>query len=418
MPRGNRNLIFSFALMLVLLVSACAPISKVGAPDNASSNDPNSAAVTNDPTKTGTNDLPTDNFPRTPDPISIQVTLDKANEAESSSYGFPFYVKGKAADGSPFEIYLDNKLYNLDANGNLTSAFGTTVTMTPVATIEGLPFSGGFLTAIQLGPEGLLMAEPGKLTLSVPGNVENQNMIGFAANSDGSDFHLFPVTGSYSDYYKATQFSFDVMHFSFYGIAKATAEEVQAQTAHPPSSPSNQDEDELAPLLPIIYEDLTPLMSKLQLQLTKSHTRLVKPLVDNLSSTKCEQVTVAAYRFNEWRSKVDKAYQTDYFQSQINSDANALHDRFTACAKELCPICVSAQTNGKPDPLKIGSLISLATFAEDLSFQMGFDDFAWWRQLSSECALRGGIASPSGSTGGDYSGEGNAPTPVPFSCPL
>ena len=113
-------------------------------------------------------ETPVDNFPRTPDPVSVTVSLDTSRTVKQSSYSFQFSLKGKTADGSEFDVYLDNKLYNLDAEGNLTNAFGTEVSITPVSAIEGLPFSQGFLTAVQLGPEGLVMATPGKLTLKRP----------------------------------------------------------------------------------------------------------------------------------------------------------------------------------------------------------------------------------------------------------
>jgi hypothetical protein len=196
--------------------------------------------------------------------------------------------------------------------------------------------------------------------------------------------------------------------------------EIEAQSAHPPTSPINQDEDELAPLViikPDSYE-LTPLMSKIQLQLAKSHSRLVKPLMDKLSTTKCERVSVSAYRFNEWLSKVDHAFQTDYFQSQITSDATALHTRFVECAKELCPICMGTKPTSKTDMAKLNTMITLATFAEQLSFTQGFDDFAYWSQLGNKCAESGGLPGPSGSTGGEVHGDVTLPTPTPVGCPV
>jgi hypothetical protein len=428
MVRSRRTSIVSVGIVVFILMSACASLTKgLGpsnndTPDNNSSTDPNSSETTLIPSNQGTSDDPADNFPLTPDPISVQVTLDSAHMAKGSSSGFPISVKGETADGTPFEIYLDNKLYTVDADGNLIGAFDSEVTITPVSAIEDLPFSKGFLTAVQLGPEGLLMAGPGTLTLSVPGNVEDEDMIGFAADGDGGDFHLFPVTGSYSEYYDATQFNFNVMHFSLYGVASVVQGEIEAQVGHPPASPAAQDENELAPLLPIKapLDDLAPLSkipSKLQRQLEKSHNRLVKPGMDKLATTKCERVTNAAYNFNEWRSKVDHANQTDYFQKQIDSDGKALHERFIECAKELCPVCMGL-SEGKPDKVKSMEMLTLATFAEELSFTLGYDDFAYWRQLGNKCAEKAGVMPAGGSTGGDtFGGEGTVMTPTPLTCP-
>jgi len=426
MSKSSRSVLFTLVIIVFMFISACAPNASSNSGKNTSNDNTvlgsNATETTSDKGKSTPTDTPVDNFPRTPDPISVSVTLDTARVEKQTSYSFPFSVEGKSANGSEFDIYLDNKLYNLDAEGNLANAFGTQVTVTPVSAIDGLPFSQGFLTAIQLGPEGLVMSDPGKLTFVVPGKFETSDLIGFSADGDGGNFHMYPVTAIYMDYDNTTRFYLNIMHFSLYGVALATPAEIEAQLAHPPTSPVSQDEDELAPLViikPDTYE-LTPLIGKIQLQLLKSHTRLVKPLLDNLSGTKCEQVSVAAYRFNEWESKVDHAYQNDYFQAQIDADANTLHARFVECAKTMCPICIGSQSGSKADLGKVNSMITLATFAETLSFNHGFDDFAYWRQIGNKCAESVGLQGAGGSTGGDsMGGEGTTlPTPTPVGCPV
>lgn len=416
-----RKTLFIFAIIAGLLLSACGSSSATrtispgantyGGASTSSDLNTEIASVT---------DVPPDDFPRTPDPLSINVTLDTQLAARASNFSFPFIIKGTNAGGSEFYMSMDNKLYNLDAEGNISNAFGTEISMTPISSIEGLPFSQGFLTAVQLGPEGLLLVEPGKLQLNTPGKYDVSQVIGFAADGDGQNFHLYPVTAIYMDYNDTTTFYINVMHFSIYGVASVLPGEIAAQTAHPPTSPISQDEDELAPLvrIPPDTTDLTPLMSKIQLQLTKSHTRLVKPLLDKLPTTKCERVSVTAYRFNEWLSKVDHAFQNDYFQNLIASDANALHTRFVECAKELCPICMGSQPVNKTDMAKLNTMITLATFAEQLSFTQGFDDFAYWRQLGNKCAQSGGLPGAGGSTGGEMSGDATLPTPTPVGCPV
>ncbi len=417
-----RKSTFIVVIIAALLLSACnsSSISKTDSPGVNTYNQvdsPNSNANAQGASET---ELPPDDFPRTPNPVSITVTLDTQLAVTESNYGFPFILQGNSADGSEFYMSMDNRLYNQDAEGYLTNAFGTEVSMTPVSSIEGLPFSQGFLAAVQLGPEGLLMAEPGKLQLNAPGKYDVSQLIGFAADANGENFHMYPVTAIYMDYNDTTKFFINVMHFSIYGIASVLPGEIEAQSARPPTTPVSQDEDELAPLV-IIKPDsseLTPLMTKIQLQLSKSHSRLVKPLMDKLSTTKCERVSVSAYRFSEWLSKVDHAFQTDYFQGQITSDANALHTRFVECAKELCPICMGTKPTSKTDMAKLNTMITLATFAEQLSFTHGFDDFAYWSQLGNKCAESGGLLGPRGSTGGEVHGDSTLPTPTPVGCPV
>ena len=426
MSKSSRSVIFTLVIIAFMFISACTPNGSSNTGKNTSDDNTvlgsNSTGTTTNQGKSTSTETPVDNFPRTPDPVSVTVTLDTANAIKASSYSFLFSLRGKDAAGSDLSLSLDNKLYNLDAEGNLSNAFGTVVSMTPVSAIEGLPFSQGFLTAVELGPEGLVMAVPGNLTLKAPGKHEDSEIIGFAADGDGGNFHLYPVHAIYMEYDNTTLFYFNIMHFSLYGVALATTAEIEAQMAHPPTSPVSQDEDELTPLTMPKPDtsDLTPLIGKVQLQLLKSHTRLVKPLMDTLSGTKCEQVSVAAYRFFEWESKVDGAYQTDYFQAQIDADANALHARFVECAKTMCPICIGSQSGSKADLGQVNSMITLATFAETLSFYQGFDDFAYWRQIGNKCAESVGLQGAGGSTGGDsMGGEGTTlPTPTPVGCPV
>jgi hypothetical protein len=423
MSKSVRKLFFSFAIIAIMFVSACSPSRSTGGNNDTQENgaftDQIETELPFDPASANSTDAPPDEFPRTPDPISVVVSLDTDSVVTKSSYDFSFSLKGKTAEGFESTLNLDNKLYIMEADGTLSNAFGTKVTMTPVTSIEGLPFSNGFLIAYQFGPEGLVMAQPGNLFFKVPGKFEDSELIGFAANSDGSDFHMFPINTIYMDYDNTTNIYINIMHFSLYGVAQATLAEIQAQQAHPPVSAASQDEDELAPLpnLNPDPEDLSPLIGKTQLQLLKSHTRMVKSLIDNLSTTKCEQVTMAAYRFNEWQAKVDQVQQTDYFQKLIDTDANALHERFVECARELCPVCMGSQSGDKANKAQLDSMINLATFAEVNSFFNNFDDFAYWRELSSKCSKTAGYPSPSGSTGGELSGD-TLPTPTPVGCPL
>jgi len=422
MASSRRTLIISLITILVIVLSACAPQSKgadqviTSAPDNTGIN-PNSD-VTQEPAQTGSSDQVEADFPRTPDPISIQVTLDTPNGVSQSSYEFPFIIQTKNADGVEYYMSIDNKLYTQKPDGSLATAFGTEVTMTPISSIEGLPFSQGFMAAVQLGPDGLVMGVPASVSLTVAGNHE-KDYIGFTADGSGGDFHLYPMSSIYLDSSDTTQFNFEVSRFGIFGVAQVMPGEVEAQQAHSPVSAASQDEDDLAPLIAIKlpYDQMTPIYDQQQAQLEKSHNRLVKPLIDNLASTNCDQVASTAYVYGEWYSKVDLySNNPEYFQTQIDSDANALHARFTACVQEKCPTCINGDPSQKTDPSKMDPFMVMVTFAETFSFYNGFDDFGWWRQLSTNCAETAGIQSPAGSTGGDDSEGGTYSTPIPFTC--
>ncbi len=258
---------------------------------------------TGDLSSTQGNSSAPDNFPRTPDPVTVHATLDPTHAADNAELEQPgmvtnWPVDGETADGIKFYLSPDGALLSQDADGNLESAFGSIVTVTPVSAIEGLPFSQGYLAAVHIGPDGLLMETAGSLSLTIPGDYDVTKLIGFAADGTGGDFHLFPMTAESSD--GTTYVYFSPTHFSLYGVAQATLQEIQSQAAHPPVKPASQDEDDLAPLLPLIdpaNEDMTPLRSKIQLQLGKSYDRFIKRDMDSLSDNPVQQGTECGIYF-------------------------------------------------------------------------------------------------------------------------
>jgi hypothetical protein len=403
MHRIDRRLYLLFGTLAIVLACTCAPLSKLGIP---SINSPLS---------------PADDFPHTPDPIAITVVLDTANAATNANWAQTgvadnFSVDGQTADGIPFSLSMPGALLSQDADGNLSAAFGSPVTVTPILSIDGLPFSQGYLAAFQIAPEGALMVTPGYLSLQLPGLLDVSQVIGFAADGNGQDFHLFPVTVNPDDYNGLTWVSFNIPHFSIYGIALATVQEVEAQAGHPPANPASQDDQDLAPLYPIMGDpDLTPLPNIVQLQLDKSYDRLVRNSLDNLADIPCNKVDVAAYQFEAWMSKVSTANQTDHYQSRINQDAASLLARLTACARVTCESCVNNTTGAKLNQAAVNTLFVQAAFAGDMASILGdSEQWVFWYQVSNKCAEEADLPLIGFMTGGDYAGP--AQTAVPLIC--
>jgi hypothetical protein len=363
-----------------------------------------------------------DDFPRTPDPITVHATLDPAQAADNSEFETPgmifnWPVDGETTDGMKFNLMPEGGLLSQDADGGLQPAFGTVVTVTPVSAIADLPFSQGYLAAVHIGPDGLLMISPGSLSLAFPGDYDGTQWIGFAADGNGEDFHLFPIT--VDSYEGTTTAYFSVSHFSLYGVALATLQEIEAQTAHPPANPVSQDDDELAPLLPLVdpfSEELTPLQSKVQLQLNKSYNRMIKRDMDRLADIPCNRVDVTAYYFNAWLGKVEAAGQTSHFQQQINRDAAALLDRLTECVKVTCDTCLKNAPGNKLDKASVNTLLVLAAFAGDMARILDrMDEVGYWLRLSGHCADEAGLPPIAPSAIGDCEGA-QCQTSEPLVC--
>ena len=103
------------------------------------------------------------------------------------------------------------------------------ITMTPIAAVGGLPFSGGLGGGVQLAPDGLTLSAPAKLVIDPPADAPLPERTAFSYLADGKDFHLHPSS------LEPGTVEFDLLHFSAYGWGKATEQDKAAQTKRVPS---------------------------------------------------------------------------------------------------------------------------------------------------------------------------------------
>lgn len=332
------------------------------------------------------------NFPLTPNPTNVQISLDTAH-AISSVTG---ELGGNLADGGDFNFIESDGLMTQAADGTYEMATGTAMTLTPVSAIGGIPFSQGFLAAFQLGPEGLLMVTPGTFELKLAGTYSN--VVGFASNGDGSDFHLYPIHADTSGGF--TWVDFNVMHFTVYGVAQATVAEVTAQQAHPPSTPDDQDDDLLA----------AP-STKAQTALSQEHDRLLKSLLANLT---CNNVLPATRNFSKWYGNVHTQGEQKHFADKITTDANTLISRLKSCIQVSCPLCMQGK---KPDKKSAQALITQSFYMQIFdTLQGNAGDANYYRELANKCALNAGLKPPTPHVA-DCQGSECGPTPTALSCP-
>jgi hypothetical protein len=406
----NRYRSLSILVVISIFMMACglfaSPGSKAtsqGGSDTSPTDLPEAQASTESPVSDE------DVFPLTPDPINVTATLDTEHAATYKKGSYTQSVKTESADGASFELYLMNAtLLKEDENGDLAIDYGSDITMTPVSSIEGLPFSQGYLAAVHLGPDGAKLVESADLTMEIPGEYDPSTLIGFAADGTGDDLHLYPAT--FSSYDGKTIATFNVMHFSLYGVAQVVQNEVEGQLAHPPVDPASQDEQELAPLVHI--EPVK--VSKLEQGLNKSYNRRVKKLIENLDTTSCNKVSNTALELERWLSKVAIADMSASFQTHINIDQNALLQRLTDCVRVTCDTCINPQPGVKPDKAKVGQMLVLIEFARSLSITLKEGDAKitnWWL-LANKCAKSAGLPQQAEGIAADGSGA-----PVKLSCP-
>jgi hypothetical protein len=344
----------------------------------------------------------------TPNPLTVHPTLDTAHAAHDTfaetGVNRDSGVTAKLTGGGDYEVVIPGALLTRDTDGSFLPAFGTALTVTPVSAIGGIPFSKGYLVALQIIPEGLLSAAPGMITLNLPATYNPTDLVGFAADAAGTNFHLYPILAS--TYSGITHITIAVTHFSIYGVAQATQAEITAQQAHTPTSPGDQDDDLLA----------APDMTKIRDRLTKVHDRTVKPAIDKLDNLAgdCNFVTNTAYEFEHWNAQVDNLLQTNNFKSTVIHDANILAERLKECLKKTCPPCLVGK---KADKKNANTFIVQATFMEYVDKVLDqMDDFNKWSQLVNLCAGNAGLPLPEPPVA-DCGGTNCGPTAVPPTCP-
>jgi hypothetical protein len=199
-------------------------------------------------------------------PLTVQPTLDPGHAATATipaTGGGSLQATG--ADGTRYTLTIPDGALLMD----------TDVTLTPVSTIAGLPFSGGLQAGVEISPHGTLLYSLGTLEIAPATAVTADRQVGFTYRGDGSELHLVPLT--------TTGLLFGVDAFAGYGDAIATAADVSAQELHPPTDPLAQLEQDIAQLFfaerPDAIEPDPPLPASPGLQqfLSMYYTSVVLP---------------------------------------------------------------------------------------------------------------------------------------------
>ncbi len=167
-----------------------------------------------------------------PGPRSVDVTLDRAHSISrrvSASRGGLLTATG--ADGSRFSL-------DIPPGALLTD---TTITLTPIAALERLPFTGGSVAAAQFGPDGLRLFVPARLTIAPARAIPLAEQVGFAFHMSGADLFLTPLAAD------PARIQLLIEHFGGGGIAAASPCEVAAQLReYHPASPESRLQQQIA----------------------------------------------------------------------------------------------------------------------------------------------------------------------------
>jgi hypothetical protein len=131
---------------------------------------------------------------------SVGPVLDAAHAAFADFDSAGGSLSATAADGTQFQLVLPPDALPTK----------TTIRMTPLSAVQGLPLSKGFLGGVQLEPEGLTLFMPATLTIQSPANLHPE-AAAFSYRGHGDEFalDLNQVAGK--------AMTVQILHFSGYG---------------------------------------------------------------------------------------------------------------------------------------------------------------------------------------------------------
>jgi hypothetical protein len=203
------------------------------------------AAETSIASRTSESPSNADSLARTaPQPKPVSLTPNPLNVKVRPSVGISSTMT-IAADGGVVAVTgKDNTRFTLRIPKNALVA-EQQITLTPVESIDGIPFSGPMAGAVQMRPEGLRFISPATLTIESRNAKQTAGMqlAGFAYHGGGDEFHLYPSELG------ENKLTLSIWHFSGVGASGATSSELNAQKQRIPTDPEDAINQRMAEYL-------------------------------------------------------------------------------------------------------------------------------------------------------------------------
>jgi len=166
-----------------------------------------------------------------PRPLTVTPVPDAARAASATIGAGGGVVTATAANGAAVELTIPP--------GAVLSEVA--ITMTPLASVTGLPFPRGLVAAVQLAPEGLRFLEPVRLTITPAAPVPATDQAAFAYRGTGESFHLVRSAAS------GNAITLSLTHFSGAGVAQGSgSERSSVASSNPPADAADQAEQQSA----------------------------------------------------------------------------------------------------------------------------------------------------------------------------
>lgn len=138
------------------------------------------------------------------EPVRVGLTIDESHAASAEIPVEGGTLTATGADGTRFTLTVPP--------GALLEP--TNITMTPIASMEGLPTSGGLAAAVEFQPDGLTFYDVATLTIDLAESVPLEQQIPIGVSGAENNLEL-----AFADV-QSGSFRLQLLHFSSAGVAK------------------------------------------------------------------------------------------------------------------------------------------------------------------------------------------------------
>ncbi len=341
--------LFSAALAFILLLSACAGPSLKQAADQPIR--PTGAA----PTQAAAN--PVSSPPKTGQPVRVKPDLDTADQVYALVPEKGGEISLTLANGLAFTLTIPEGALLSDQE----------VTMTPIRSLEGMPYSGGLVAGVTLEPDGTTLLKPATLKIQVPKGTDPNKLLGFGFHGQGEGFYL---DLSNVDGETAT---LQIVSFSGHGVGGGTAQDASNQAGNPTSSPADDYTQQIADLLAKAKANGgdMPDKDKLVSLLKDMFDKAIYPMLQAASKDDT-QIDSAGSAFLKWWLDVELLGVESDLQSRIDKGnaafAKGLMNAFDQASKR----CVSNQDINEAGKM-LKRLKDIALLAYDPTYAPGYN---------------------------------------------
>jgi hypothetical protein len=247
-----------------------------------------------------------------PKPIRVTVRRDslKASRATVGAAGGTLTAVG--SDSSRFTLTIPPNALDGDSS----------ITMTPVSAIDGLPLSGGLVAAAHFEPEGLRFNIPVELKIEPPREVPVEQQVGFGYLGDGNDLHLYPLN-------RGGALAMRLLHFSGVGVALGTSSDVGNLQQHSPTDAAAQLEQQIAAVVKADQDLALENDGKGDPEFSAKLAKLFQEYYDQVVLPKID----AAMHTDDWRVMFDAVLVATYF-----ARASAMFGEESSALSKLLPL--------------------------------------------------------------------------------